>query len=166
MRAGATGHDRGVEGRARRREGAPSRGPGGAGQARGPALVVVVQYEGMTNMVPPTPVVLVALAIFAASATPPAEAQSARNQALTCRFAYEQSIERSDLTSPRPVSRLMTEPTTYTLIFNRETRTGTYTRERKEFGTSAGPMVVLEANNRLSFYENVPSSDNMFLLTV
>src|SRR3954466_7533155 len=71
------------------------------------------------------------------------EAQSARSQALTCRFDYEQSIEGSDLSSPRPVSRPMAEPKTYTLIFNDETRTGTYTHDYGSIGTHTGEVVLL-----------------------
>jgi len=88
------------------------------------------------------------------------------NQALTCRFEYEQSIERSDLSSPRPVSRPMAEPTTYTLTFNRETRIGTYTRDfGHPIGTAVSKVILLEGGERLTFYEGV-SGDNMFILTV
>jgi len=105
--------------------------------------------------------VLLALALAIFTVTAQAEAQ----QALTCRFEYEQSIERSDLSSPRPVSRPMAQPKTYTLIFNDETRTGTYTHDYGSIGTHTGEVVLLRGDNRLTFYENVPSSDNIFVLT-
>jgi hypothetical protein len=90
---------------------------------------------------------------------------AARQEALTCRFNYEQSITRPDVNAPVAKSGLLVSPEIYTISFDVIGNAGRYTREMQHLGTTAGEVTVLRGENRVSFYENV-SGDNLFFLTV
>lgn len=90
-------------------------------------------------------------------------AHAASDEALTCRFEFEQSFTKPDMTSPGAFSGSTTQ--TYTLIFNRLTRTGKYIEEYGSIGTGSGEIKLLEGRGRLTFYENV-SGNNLFFISV
>jgi hypothetical protein len=86
-------------------------------------------------------------------------------RALTCRFEYEQMVARSDALSPEFRSQPLPPSETFTLVFDRGSNNGAYTKLYDTLGTATGKVKVLKGRGRITFLEDV-TGDNLFVISV